>query len=408
MPEPYNIVIFEDKSWKSFTPLTLIRPVWELRCGIFTFAEKYRRCFNNAGVGFICREMMAPLAAKDYPGASVNKIGCGKYLFLNGRALISDISVLLKETADLAFYAGEVLVAAVASFDKIPSAEDYFFDSISETLSRLPRREIPAQVADYLWDLVDLNPSEIEADLKLIRDLPHRLDWLDEGKVSVAGNNGIFVESDCDIRPGVVLDSTEGSIYIDHNVRILPNAVIMGPVYIGRDSQVKAGAKIYPGVSIGPVCKVGGEVEATIIQGYSSKQHEGFLGHAYIGSWCNLGAGTENSDLKNNYASVKVQVGDRRVDTGKTFVGLFMGDHSKTGINTTFNTGAVIGVACNVYGTGFQPRFIPSFTWCDSGKFKPADFERTIKTVELVMKRREKILSPEEKAILKAVFENRV
>jgi UDP-N-acetylglucosamine diphosphorylase/glucosamine-1-phosphate N-acetyltransferase len=217
---------------------------------------------------------------------------------------------------------------------------------------------------------------------------------------------GIYVADKISLAPGVVLDASEGPIFLGEQVKIMPNAVIMGPAAIGKGSLVKIGAKIYGGTSIGPFCKVGGEIEGTIIQGYSNKQHEGFLGHAYIGEWCNIGAGTENSDLKNNYTQVKVQIGDKRVNSGKLKVGLFMGDHCKTGINTTFNTGSVMGVASMAFGAGFQPQYIPSFHWSDGGKLKKADLDSTIETSKVVMSRRGIEISAEEIEILRYIYKN--
>ena len=169
---------------------------------------------------------------------------------------------------------------------------------------------------------------------------------------------------------------------------------------------MKIGAKIYEGTSAGPVCKLGGEIEETVIQGYSNKQHEGFLGHAVLGEWCNIGAGTENSDLKNNYTPVKVQIGKKRINSGKFFVGLFMGDHSKTGINTTFNTGSVVGVGSMAYGAGFQPRYIPSFKWSDGAKLISVDFDSTLKTAKTVLARRDLELTEEETSVLRRVYDD--
>jgi len=204
----------------------------------------------------------------------------------------------------------------------------------------------------------------------------------------------------------VVLHSQTGPIYIDRDVHILPHTAIEGPCYIGPGSIIKMGAKIYGGCSIGPVCKVGGEVENLIMQGYSNKQHEGYLGHAYIGEWCNFGADTNNSDLKNNYRNVKVQVNGRLVDTGQLFVGLFMGDHCKTGINTMFNTGTVVEVGCNIYGAGFPPRYIHAFVWGGPELEVKYDLEKTLATARAAMQRRGKSLTPAKHQVLQHLYEN--
>ncbi|MFQ5631881.1 MAG: glucose-1-phosphate thymidylyltransferase, partial [bacterium] len=170
-------------------------------------------------------------------------------------------------------------------------------------------------------------------------------------------------------------------------------------------AKIKIGAKIYGGTTIGAVCKVGGEVEGSILHGYANKQHEGFLGHAYLGEWTNLGADTNNSDLKNNYKSVRVNVNGEIVDSGSTFVGLFMGDHSKSGINTMFNTGTVVGVSCNVFGSGYPKKYIPSFTWGGVDADEKYDLEKALETARAVMSRRNKQMTPAQEALLRRIYE---
>ena len=186
----------------------------------------------------------------------------------------------------------------------------------------------------------------------------------------------------------------------------MSNSTIVGPVYIGKKCKVKCGAKIYEGTSIGQVCKVGGEIEETIIHEYSNKQHDGFLGHAYIGSWCNLGADTNNSDLKNNYGSVDVILdGENKTDTGLTFVGLFMGDHSKTGIDTMFNTGTVVGFCSNVFGAGYLPKYISSFSWLEAKEENQIyKLEKAVDVAKKVMQRRDIRFSNSDKTIFNYLF----
>ena len=173
----------------------------------------------------------------------------------------------------------------------------------------------------------------------------------------------LFIGNETVIKPGVVIDASNGPVYIGKDVEVNANSVIEGPVCIGDNSLVKSFAAIKENVSTGKVCKLGGEIEDSVIMPYSNKQHSGFLGHAYLGSWVNLGADTNCSDLKNNYSSIKVNLNGKHIDTGHRFLGLIMGDHSKTGINTMFNTGTITGFSCNIFGSGFPDKFIPSFTW---------------------------------------------
>jgi UDP-N-acetylglucosamine diphosphorylase/glucosamine-1-phosphate N-acetyltransferase len=169
--------------------------------------------------------------------------------------------------------------------------------------------------------------------------------------------------------------------------------------------MIKVGAKIYENTSIGPVCKVGGEVEGSVIHSFSNKQHDGFLGHAYLGMWVNLGADTNNSDLKNNYGSVKLVIDGETVDSGSTFMGLVMGDHSKSAINSMFNTGTVVGVSSNVFGSGFPPKSVPSFTWGGAEGLKTYELERALEVARRVMGRRKMVLSPAEEKVLRVVFD---
>jgi UDP-N-acetylglucosamine diphosphorylase/glucosamine-1-phosphate N-acetyltransferase len=181
--------------------------------------------------------------------------------------------------------------------------------------------------------------------------------------------------------------------------------LIQGPAFIGKGSVVKAHSSIYHDTSIGEVCKVGGEIEATIIHSYTNKQHDGFLGHSYIGSWVNLGASTNNSDLKNNYSSVSVLIKGKNVDTKSQFVGLIMGDHSKTAINTMFNTGTIVGVSSNIFGSGFPPRYIPSFSWGGSDFIRNYDIEKCLEVARVVLGRRKIQLTQAEEELLRDVYE---
>jgi UDP-N-acetylglucosamine diphosphorylase/glucosamine-1-phosphate N-acetyltransferase len=215
----------------------------------------------------------------------------------------------------------------------------------------------------------------------------------------------ILVGSNVTIKPGVVIDATNGPVLIDNNAFIFPNAVIEGPVYIGKNSKIKSGATIYENVSIGNVCKVGGELEDTVILPFSNKQHTGFIGHSYLGSWVNLGAATNCSDLKNNYGRVKVMLNGRSVDTGLQFLGLIAGDHSKSAINTMFNTGTIIGFSSNIFGAGFPDKYIPSFSWGGSENISTYDLKKGIETAKIVMKRREIDFSTEDEKLFKYIFD---
>ena len=215
----------------------------------------------------------------------------------------------------------------------------------------------------------------------------------------------IFVGTGATVKSGTTLDAEKGPIYIDKNVEIFPNVTIEGPVFIGANSKIKIGAKIYEGTSIGEMCKVGGEVEESIIHSYSNKQHDGFLGHAYLGMWVNLGADTNNSDLKNNYGNVKVSInGKEWINSNSTFVGAAIADHFKSAIGTMFNTGTVVGFASNIFYRTFPPKFIPSFFWGGEKEAVTYVLEKAVDTAIKVMKRRKIEMSIAQRKLFETIF----
>jgi UDP-N-acetylglucosamine diphosphorylase/glucosamine-1-phosphate N-acetyltransferase len=220
----------------------------------------------------------------------------------------------------------------------------------------------------------------------------------------VVSSGGVTVGPGGTVGPGVVLDATSGDILVGRDVHIMANAVIVGPAHVGDGSLVRAGTRVYPGTSIGPVCKVGGEISASVIQSHSNKQHEGYLGSSFVGSWVNLGAGTDTSDLRNDYSNVRVEVGGVAVDTGYQSVGAAIGDHTKTAIGTKLNTGSVVGVFCSVFPGVFPPRSLPSFSWGTEAGFVRYDLERAVDTARRVMARRGVELTPTREALVRSAY----
>lgn len=243
----------------------------------------------------------------------------------------------------------------------------------------------PAVTVDALWNAVAAITESITADAALL---------------DAAGRP--HIHPSVSVGPHVVLDTTNGPILIDEGAVIEPFVLITGPTAIGRQSRIRAGARIYGPTVIGPVCKVGGEVEDSIIHGYSNKQHDGFLGHSWIGSWCNLGAGTTTSDLKNTYGTITLDVPWGPVPTGRRFLGTLMGDHSKTAIGTMLMTGTVAGVSANIVAHGPVPRFVPSFTWKDVGGERYA-IDRAIDVARTVMARRNVVLTDADETLLRTL-----
>jgi UDP-N-acetylglucosamine diphosphorylase/glucosamine-1-phosphate N-acetyltransferase len=259
-------------------------------------------------------------------------------------------------------------------------------------------------VIEHRWDLFQKNEAAIELDFYLITD-ERKSQKLSKTNTLIGPSDLLFIEKGASIE-GCILNTNHGPIYVGENAEIMEGSMIRGSFVLCEEAVVKMGAKIYGATTIGPFSKVGGEINNSIIFGYSNKGHDGFLGNSVLGEWCNLGADTNNSNLKNNYANVKLWNYEQHkmVDTGLQFCGLFMGDHSKCGINTMFNTGTVTGVNANVFGGGFPPTFIPSFSWGGSEGFEKYQFNKAIEVAKRVMERRNLQLSEEEIKILEHIF----
>jgi len=402
-----SICIFEDQQYLNFEPLIYSRPVFDLVCGMTVLKDKIFRAFPKEKISLKCRKYLETFVKTENPKCNVNQFNDDFCLFINGRIVApSNLKSILsiKSKDEKVFISNGVIVAAYISAKRIKElslAGSGFIDT--KIFNNLPSIEVNVPVANYLWDLIYLNGKEIENDFKVYTKKKSSAKKKYSG-VNFVNRKNIFVGKNVDIKPGVVLDASTGPIFISNNVTIFPNAVIQGPFYAGESSKIKSCATIYPNVSIGKVCKVGGEVEDTIIHPFTNKQHSGFLGHSYLGSWINLGADTNNSDLQNNYGSIKVQVNGRHIDSGKQFVGLMMGDHSKTAINTMFNTGTVVGFSSNVFGAGFPPKYIPSFGWGGSESMKEYKLAKAIETAKAVFARRDKDFSIDDEKLFQYVF----
>ena len=404
------LILFEDKQVKNLFPLTYTRPVYDLRCGILTLGQKIRSNYPGVESVFFTRGYLKDVVKQNHPTHLVNELpeNVDKALFVNGRVLENNLAQLLPlEGEDAVYKNGDVIIAARLSGENLKKALGDLTSFVpEENLQGFPEKETEIKYVTYQWDLVSRNGEQIIVDFdKLVdRSKPMNLGKVYAG-VNMIQPNNIFIDEGAKVKPGVVLDAEEGPIYIAKGATVMANAVIEGPCYIGEKTKIKVAAKIYENTSIGPVCKVGGEVEESIIHSYSNKQHDGFLGHAYLGQWVNLGADTNNSDLKNNYGNVKVFINDEPVDSGSMFVGLTMGDHSKSGINTMFNTGTVVGFCANVFGGNFPPKYIPSFAWGGAESMQTYDLQKAMQVAERVMARRDIKFTEADKALFTHIFE---
>ena len=361
------ICIFEGEYYKQLFPLVFFRPVYDLRCGILKLKEKIVRLFPDTEISLHSRDYLADFVKKENPGVLVNKIHDKSCLFINGRVLADEnfLDKISGDTSDTLYVKGTSILAAKVSGLNLKNFENALNTIFKPSdFGGFVRKEIDVNIINYPWILLNTTETKIRKDfIKLTKEKKEKVTGKVYDGVFIINKNNVFIDEGAIIKPGVVLDAEEGPIYIGKKAKIFPQATIEGPAFVGENSAIKIGAKIYENTSIGEVCKVGGEVEGSIIHSHSNKQHDGFLGHSYLGQWVNLGADTNNSDLKNNYSSVKVYINDEPIDSGSMFVGLTMGDHSKSSINSMFNTGTVVGVSCNVFGTGFPPKYIPSFIW---------------------------------------------
>ncbi len=403
-----NICIFEDSEYQNFLPLVHSRPVYALRCGAYTILERIALQYPDTKIKLFCREYLKNVTNENYP-YNVNETNSddGDCLFINGRLLTSKtIPVSGKEEVGIK---DDSIVYARLNKGNCPSiTPEKFFDKgfINTLKEKFEVKIVDTELLRYPWGLISNNQEQITTDLTSYINIQegHLQSKIYEG-VHLINDSHIFVGENTVIKPGCVLDADNGPIYIGNNVNISPNSVIEGPVYIGDNVVIKAVSRIRAGSNIGKACKVGGEISNTIIQDYSNKQHDGFLGDSYIGSWVNLGANTVNSNLTNTYSTVKVQMIDKIIDTGHMFFGMIMGDHTKTAINTRFTTGSNIGFACNILLTSIPPKFIPSFSWCSDNNIMTYDVKRELQVAKRMMERRNKIMTKHEEEVFKTIFD---
>jgi len=395
--------LFEDYAVENFLPLVHFRAVHELRSGCSTLGERIFSHFPHTPWGIICRSAVRPFLQKEsesFSGIKPSK----ELLFVNSRVIMTRelASIIQKEKGEKIIFVCDGNVAA-AKFHFHEKASSSKKQSASRNKSQFPDAtevKVDAKFFLYPWEIIHYNHQAIEDDFKrLTKRKPQKI-----AGVHFINSASISVGKNCTMKPGVVLDAEKGSIVIGNNVTIMPNAVIIGPAFLGNNSLIKVGAKIYGGTSIGEWCKIGGEVEASVIQSYSNKQHDGFLGHSFLGSWVNLGADTNTSDLKNNYSNVRVQIGKKEIDSGSQFVGSIIGDHSKTGINVMLNTGTVIGISSNIFGADFSPKVVGNFSWGNGNTFQPYDIEKAIETARVVMQRRNVEMSDAYEKRMRQIF----
>lgn len=382
-----NYILFDGSVRKQLLPFTFTRPVAEIRIGILTIREKWEKLLGST----------TSTVTEDYLSGKWPLVEMEQNIMINASYLPTP--ELLAQIEDLqedqAIFHDEEVVAFFSLEDQEVDFSKYF---------NIDLQGEPFRIANS-WDIFSKNERAIAADFEIITK--------DRSSSPIPSSNNVIALENIFFEQGAkvefaTLNASTGPIYIAAGAEVMEGSLVRGPFSLGEHSVLKMGAKIYGPTTVGPYCKVGGEVTNSVLFGYSNKGHEGYLGNSVLGEWCNLGADTNNSNLKNNYAEVRLWDYETEgfARTGLQFCGLMMGDHSKCGINTMFNTGTVVGVSANIFGSGFPRNFVPSFSWGGSAGMTTFKTSKAFEVAEVVMNRRNIEFSNEDRAILEQVFED--
>ena len=382
-----NYILFDSDVRDTLLPFTYTKPVADIRIGILTIREKWEK-----RLGLTTTTITADYLEEKYPMVEMEENILINASFCPIESLVEKVKNLSKNEA---IFKGEDVLA----FHTTQSQEEVDFD----TYTQIEFDEELIQIKNTS-DIFTHNGKAIQQDFDLITE--ERTSETIPAGIQVINPGNVFIEEGAQILFST-LNASEGPIYIGKDALIMENSSIRGPFAMCENAVVKMGTKIYKDTTIGPFSKVGGEISNAVIFGYSSKGHDGYLGNSVIGEWCNLGAGTNNSNLKNNYSEVKLwnYETERFAKTGLQFCGLMMGDHSKCAINTMFNTGTVVGVSANLFGSGFPRNFTPSFSWGGAAGYETFQMNKVSEVVTAVMKRKTLVFDTVDQKILDHVFE---
>lgn len=385
-----NYILFDNFRRNFLLPLTFVRPVADIRIGILTIREKWE-LYLNAKTSTLTETYLS----KKYPikkadnNILINGSVCPSPELVNEVKNLKDKEALISGTTIIALHVN------AQDLEKVGEGDTGGIKEIDTNASFIKLNDT--------WDVFSNNKEAIELDFELLTR--EKKSAVADPSNKIINENNIFIEEGAKITSSVI-NATDGPVYIGKNTEIMEACLIRGPLALCDHSILKMGSKIYGGTTIGPHSKIGGEVNNSVIFGYSNKAHDGFIGNSVIAEWCNLGAGTSNSNLKNTYDEVRLwSYPDQTfVKTGLQFCGFIMGDHTKCGINTMINTGSVFGVSANIYGAGFQRNFVSSFSWGGTHGYSKFDFNKAVKVAEIVYKRRGKIFDEIDKEILYYIY----
>jgi UDP-N-acetylglucosamine diphosphorylase/glucosamine-1-phosphate N-acetyltransferase len=397
------ICIYEGDGLDRLSPLCDLRPAFDLRCGRFTLLEKFRRLYPHEPVFLWVRDEVAGIAAEAHPDCRVNSKPKQGRLFFSATAILDEPVPARGREAVL--LAGDEVVGfrvCAECVEELTSARGLRAD--------LAEEQVKARVVKWPWDLVEYNAGELLREGKVrSQKLEARRQKsrtgvkparIERGAVVIGNRKRLHLEPGSRIWPGAVISTETGPVFLDRDAVVRPGSFVEGPGYLGPGTVID-GAKVRPGCSFGPECRIGGEVETSIFQGYANKHHEGFIGHAFVGEWVNIGALTTNSDLKNAYQPVQVTWQGKTIDTGRLKVGCFIGDHAKTAIGSLLNTGARVGTFANWFEPGLSPREIPAFGWGSRARWP---LGQVLSVARRVMDRRGVALSPAYERALRALY----
>jgi UDP-N-acetylglucosamine diphosphorylase / glucose-1-phosphate thymidylyltransferase / UDP-N-acetylgalactosamine diphosphorylase / glucosamine-1-phosphate N-acetyltransferase / galactosamine-1-phosphate N-acetyltransferase len=399
------LTLFDDARARRWHPFTLTRPAGELLFGTLLLRERAERVFGTparaqlTGAAYLhAFEEDGSPPVRSYEDAEPD----GDRLFLLSRAAVdwSERGGWTPPEVAGPVTVGGRIAGWFAPSGSPPPGPAFLDDPDGWTADR-PVAALAGQVLDEIWNLISGTAEQIRIDVAAIAKETERLDTLPAG-VHHWGDHTLHVHPGARLEPGCAIDTTNGPVWLEEGTVVRAFTRLCGPAYIGRDSQVLGGS--VECVSIGPVCRIRGEISSTVCLGYSNKQHDGHLGHAYLGKWVNLGAETTNSDLKNNYGSIRIWTPDGEEDTGEIKIGCLLGDHVKTGIGLLINTGTVVGTGSNLYGAEMPPKFVPPFSWGSGDELVEYRFDKFLEVVERAMARREVDLTDSTRNQLEAAF----